>query len=215
MAGVWDDYYNFFVQDSTTHAADASSLISGGVNVFELAAGTQGAPHRALKPTAASYETVNRTRGIASTSPLTSGTEQYVGIYLPKDFTAHSVVWFSGTQAAVAPTHAIAGLRDSAGIKLAASADGTSTAWAANAARTFVFSADFTTTYAGLHYLTLMMTVTTTLPDLLGVTSSSVLAGLAPKIAATGDASLTTSIPSTGGTLTAVATIPYAYVVSA
>lgn len=81
-------------------------------------------------------------------------------IYLPKGFRVNGITFFSVAAISVG-THQWFGLWNSALANIAASADDTSTAWAAGTAKRLALTAPFTTTYAGTHYVGLGQVATT------------------------------------------------------
>jgi hypothetical protein len=89
-------------------------------------------------------------------------------IWLPKGFVVSNLIWYSGSTAAITPTNQWAGLYDSARVQLAVTGNKTTTAIAANSKFTWAIatiasgaSATFTTTYAGLYYVGIMIVAAT------------------------------------------------------
>jgi hypothetical protein len=119
---------------------------------------------------------------LANTSVLTSGQLIGVNVQLPKGLTITSISFTSATTALVTGTNQWFGLADSTGAILRLTGDDTSTAWAANTKKTLNLSSTFTTTYAGLHYV-LIMVAASTVPTL-----STVGSGFAGDITRTGGA---------------------------
>ena len=130
-------------------------------------------------------------------------------IYIPGGTVVTNISFFSGTQAASAPTHYSFGLYNysaTAPTAIGISADQTSTAWAANTIKTLALaSGPFTVTTSGLYYVAIGMTATTavSLKGLPARTDGS-LCGTAPILAginATGNPA--GAMPATIGVTTA------------
>jgi parallel beta-helix repeat protein len=120
----------------------------------------------ALRPSGR-YETTSRLR-LGTTSTPTSGTLYLVPIWLPKGLVISNLSFVSGGTAASAPTNWWFTLHNSARVALARTADQTTSAWAANTIKTLAIAqatagtaSSYTTTYAGLHYLGVMIKATT------------------------------------------------------
>lgn len=101
-------------------------------------------------------------------STLVSGVLNLVPIWLPKGFVVGNLVWGTTGTAGATMTHQWMGLYSSSLVQLAVTSDKTSTAIAANTKFTWAIatiasgaSATFTTTYAGIHFVGLMVTATT------------------------------------------------------
>ena len=133
-------------------------------------------------------------------------------IYLPANTVVSSITCVSGATALATATNQWFALYDSALNKLSVSTDDTSTAWAADTAKTLSFATAFTTTYSGLHYIGVMVKATT-VPTLAGQATRASITGLAPKLTGTSTGSLTNpaSAPAIAAALTAVAASIYAY----
>lgn len=123
------------------------------------------------------YETISR-RDIAASITMTSGTLYMMGIGLPKGVTLNNIYVAFGT-AESGGTHAWAALFNSSRVMLARSADNTGATFiTANTVKTFPIAqlaggagTSFTTTYDGEHYIGVMVTASTTMPTLRGVTA--------------------------------------------
>lgn len=138
---------------------------------------TAEALRQALIP-AARIETRSRLDCGVQSSASASGQLLLVPIWLPAGYVVSNITFVSGTTAANGPTHWWFGLYDSSRVQLATTADQTTTAWGTGTAKTLPITtvaggagASFTTTYTGLHYLGVMITVTTTMPTLAGAGS--------------------------------------------
>lgn len=147
----------------------------------------------------------------------TLGVELYTAVDLPKGEVITSVTFVSGTTAGAAMTNQVAALYNNDGTTLtrvAVSADGTSTAWGANTAKTFTLTTPYTTVIASsgnnTHYVGLVVAGTTA-PTLTGNTlQNAVVAALGFKRAGTAGSGLTATQASVAlSGVTAVATIPY------
>jgi hypothetical protein len=79
----------------------------------------------------------------ATLTPLTSGTLYCAGTTLAAGVPINWVGFFSGSTAAVTPTHQWAVLMDLSGRVIAVSADRTNAAWAANSFQQFTFTSQF------------------------------------------------------------------------
>lgn len=124
----------------------------------------------AISPTGR-YETTSRLRLGTASTPV-SGALYLTPIWLPKGLVISSITFVSGGTAAVSPTNQWFTLHNSSRVALARTADNTTTAWAANTAKTLNIAqttagsaSSYTTTYAGLHYLGVMVAAST-MPNL-------------------------------------------------
>jgi len=113
------------------------------------------------------YATMPRYAAAASGTP-TSGALSLTPVWLPSGFVVGNLVWGTAGTAGVTMTHQWAGLYDSSYAQLAVTSDKTSTAIAADTKFTWAIatiasgaSTTFTTTYAGTHFLGLMIAATT------------------------------------------------------
>ncbi|CUW29710.1 MULTISPECIES: right-handed parallel beta-helix repeat-containing protein [Streptomyces] len=137
-----------------------------GSNIVDLDLAPLPALESAMRP-AGRYETTSRLRcGTASTP--TSGTLYLVPIWLPKGLVVGNISFASGGTAAVSPTNWWFTLHDSSRKLLARTADQLTAAWAANTVKTLAIAqttagtaTSYTTTYAGLHYLGIMVKAST------------------------------------------------------
>src|SRR5438132_1569923 len=173
--------------------------------------------------TAPGFETI--TRDLAGASGVTtnvpaSGTLQVSAIWLPSGLVHNNIAVRSGTTGANGPTHWWFGLYGNGLGLLAATADQTSTAWAASTSKVLAIatiasgaSASFTTIYSGLYYVGFLMTSTVSNVSL--VTVPSLINGIGPVLGATSDTGLTTpsAFPHTAASLVAATAARfYAYV---
>ena len=154
------------------------------------------------------YETTSRLR-CGTTSTPTSGTLYLVPIWLPQGFVVSNISFVSGGTAMVTPTNWWFTLHNRSRVALARTADQLTAAWAANTVKTLAIAqatagaaASYTTTYAGLHYLGVMIKATT-VPNLVSEGSvADVLASVSPGFGGT-DTGQTTPPTVTAGAFTA------------
>lgn len=153
------------------------------------------------------YETFDRCLcDEVNTAVLSTGRLSLQAIYLPAGVTINSISFWSATTAAGTPTNQLFGLFDSSYNLLRSSTNDTTTAWAANSRKTLSLTSAFTTTYAGIHYLGIMVTATT-VPTIKGNTAKvgGQLNAAAPTMGGTSTTGLTTALPATAaapGTVT-------------
>lgn len=150
----------------------------------------------------AQNRTVSRTSELAETYPrrfvtsnamtLTSGTLYRCGIHLPKGLTVTSIT-FASIGAAGAMTHQFFGLYDSSLVLLRSTGDDTSTAWGANTLKTLNLTSTFPTTYAGLHFIALL--VVGTPPTIANTTQAQALSSAAPQMNGNTSDTSQTSLP--------------------
>lgn len=119
------------------------------------------------------YETTSRLRLGTASSP-TSGTLYLVPIWLPKGLVVSNITFVSGGTAGASLTNQWFTLHNSSRVAVARTADATTAAWAANSAKTLAIAqttagsaSSYTTTYAGLYFLGVMIAGTTP-PNLVG-----------------------------------------------
>ncbi|GGN46812.1 right-handed parallel beta-helix repeat-containing protein [Streptomyces fuscichromogenes] len=178
-----------------------------GSNLVDTDLSPLPALEMAMRP-AGRYETTSRLR-LGTTSTPTSGTLYLVPIWLPKGLVISTISFISGATAAATPTNWWFTLHDSSKVALARTADQTTTAWAANTVKTLAIAqttagtaSTYTTTYAGLHYLGIMVKATT-VPNLVSEGSmADVVASVSPGLGGT-DAGLSTPPTVTSGAFTA------------
>ncbi|MEV7867492.1 right-handed parallel beta-helix repeat-containing protein [Streptomyces sp. NPDC088124] len=143
-----------------------------GSNVVDQDLTPLPALEAAISP-AGRYETTSRLRCGGESQPST-GWLYLVPIWLPKGLTVANLTFVSGNTAAAGLTNQWFTLHNSARVALARTADATTAAWAAATAKTLNIAqatggtaSSYTTTYAGLHYLGVMIAGTTP-PSLAG-----------------------------------------------
>lgn len=113
------------------------------------------------------YASLPRWAAGGSAAPV-SGTLHLVPVWLPKGFVVGNISWVNANTAGATMTHQWAGLYNSSYVQLATTADLTSSAIATNTKFTWPISqiaigasATFTTTYAGIHFVGVMIAATT------------------------------------------------------
>lgn len=162
--------------------------------------------------TAAKAHTGARTNFVTDVAGLLSGREDYQLIWLLQNQRITTITYYSGTTAAITPTHALFSIRSLTKGLLAVTADGLTTAWAANTAYTGTLVTPYVVPVSGFYYLGRMVTAAT-VPTLRGITGDVTLNTIPPVASATSaDTGLTTVLPAAGGVLTPVALQVYATV---
>lgn len=203
----------------------ASPALTGNPTVNGISVSTtdsQSPAVKALKPTAAQFETFPRCNGtfVVTTGGPVSGTPLIRAIWLPKG-TVVSSINFVTVAAAVAPTHSWAALLDNNLNQLANTADTGATAIPANSVISWPIAAkasgaaiSFTTTYSGLYYIKLVMVATTTVAHIIEASDVSLLNDIAPPLNGTGVAGQTVPpvYPNVEVMTSASTTSMYAYV---
>lgn len=169
---------------------------------------------RVLQPNAYAAESVPRSAAtITSRGTLASGRMSVVAIELPVGLTINKLIFHSGTTALATGSNQWFCLLDQNRNQLAVTADDTSTAWASNTAKALSLATPFTTAYAGLYYLGVVV-VATTVPSLVAIQQLGYIAGLAPVLSGTANTALTNpaSCPATAQALAVVGDMLYAAV---
>lgn len=145
----------------------------------------------------------------------TSGTLYMQGIVLVKGMVVTNITWFSLTQALVTGTNQWFALFDSSRNKLEVTADDTSTAWAANSAKTLALASPYTVTSTGWYYLGLCV-VASTPPSRAGASSldNASFRIAAPIVGGTSNTGLTNpaSCPTTANAISSLSSTSYAEV---
>lgn len=165
-----------------------------------------------LKPSAAIFESIARQAADSNLAVLATGTLVLQAVYIPACSVVSSITFVSGATALATATNQWFALYDASLNKLAVTSDDTSTAWAADSAKTLSFATPFVATYSGVHYVGIMVKATT-VPTLAGEATRASVVGLTPKLTGTSTGSLTNpaSAPAVAGAITAVAASIYAY----
>lgn len=166
-------------------------------------------------PTAAIAQTYARTDAISNIAPLSSGRLSFTLAWLPAG-TYNSITFVSATTPVGTPSNQWFAIYDATTLaKVAVTNDDTTTAWAANTAKTLTISGGVTVT-EGLYYIGIMVNAGT-VPTLYGTSSSasSTVNALPPILtgADTTNTGRTTpaTAPATAAALTASTLTPYAY----
>ena len=158
-------------------------------------------------------ESCNRLLAGSDLAIAATGVELAVGVPLQAGDVITNITFVTGGTAAVTPTAGYAVLRDSAGAKLAQTADFGSTARAANTAYTVALTAAYTVTAAGLFMIGISFTAAT-IPTLRGASlANATLAGAlgvsAAVLTRTHGAAVGAVAPATVATPTTVFAVPY------
>ncbi|QCX81039.1 Plasmin and fibronectin-binding protein A precursor [Streptomyces sp. YIM 121038] len=170
---------------------------------------TVGALEELMRP-AGRFETTSRLRCGTSSSAMTSGVLYLVPIWLPKGAVISNLSFVTGGTGVGTPTNYWFTLHDRSRVALARTADQTTAAWAANTTKTLAIAqttagsaSTYTTTYAGLYYLGIMIKATT-MPTIVGEGSMTAGASSSPGFGDT-NTGQTTPPTVTSGAFTAAA----------
>lgn len=169
-----------------------------------------------IPPTGAVAQSTSRALAHASSAQLLSGRAHYVAVPLAAGQVISSITFVSGTQAAVTPTNQWFSLYSLSGTtlsKLAVTNDDTSTAWAANSAKTLSIASPYTITATGTYYLGIMVAAGT-VPSLQAATVSATVQALPPIVCGLDGTNTGLTTPATAPatcSLTAVGVVLYAY----
>lgn len=167
-------------------------------------------------PTGAIQSTIpgDRTASSGAAGLLTSGRLTLAGgVVLPRSRLISSITFVAAGTGAGTPTNQWFCLVDQSLNVLAKTVDDTTTAWAANAAKTLSIAGGYTPATDKAVYLGIVVAAAT-VPTLTQISIATPVGGLTPMIAATSTTGLTNpaSLGATAGALTALAGLPYAYV---
>jgi hypothetical protein len=162
----------------------------------------------------------------ANVAAAASGTLTLTAVPLAAGQTVSSITFISATTAGVALLNQWFALYDSARKLWAVTSDDTSTAWAANTAKTLniatvsatpggtqAAATSFVVPYNGLWYVGFMVAVTTTVPTAVSlVQNNAAINAVVPILGGTADTGLTTpsTAPATAAAITATADRKYA-----
>ena len=144
---------------------------------------------------------------------LVSGTLMVSAIYLRSGQVASAATFRSGGTALSTATNQWACLLDADRVVRAVSANGTSGAWAGNAAKTFTFGAAYTVPSTGWYYVGLMVAATT-VPSIIGISDGYTdVSGIAPVLSASSSTGQTSppALAATMGAFTAKSQKAWAY----
>lgn len=166
--------------------------------------GYQGPTPSNLGITGTIAETIPRELLVETNTTVgATGVLNMMAIYLYAGQLVSNISISSATTAAGTPTNYRFGLYSSGLVKLAESANQTTSAWAANTVKTLAMTTPYRVSASGLYYIGYYMTATTvpTLKGNLGKTGGQ-LAGTAPILHGTSSTGLTTALPDPAGALT-------------
>lgn len=150
--------------DGTALFADSTQTLGVAYKNVSAVSGVMG---RNVPPAGGIMETIPRWSATTGNAPP-SGSVQGIPVYLDSGVTITSISFANGSTAIAAATNQVFGLYNAALALLATTTDDTSTAWAANTIKTLNLTpGTFTTTYAGIHWIALLL-VATTRPNVLG-----------------------------------------------
>lgn len=170
------------------------------------------------KPSGMFRESMDRRYVVTNMSALTTQVMLSAAISLEAGDVVTNLTFLSGATAANTPTNWWFALYDDSTTPalIAQTADQTSTAWAANTAKTVALATAYLVPRSGIYYAAIMVKATTP-PTIAGVTlqnaagAGAVVSGQ-KVLAQTSGAALTDTAPATVATPTTVATIPYVVV---
>jgi hypothetical protein len=158
---------------------------------------------------------LHRRMATGNLAALSTGVMTSVALYLERGDTVTNLTFVSATTAAGTPTNWWFALYDTASTPalIAQTADQTSTAWAANTAKTLALSTPYKVTATGIYYAAVCVAATT-VPTLAGAgLQNAAMAGALVTgqkvLARTSGSGLTTTAPATIATPTTVATVPF------
>jgi hypothetical protein len=139
-------------------------------------------PRNQSKPTASLGQTLPRNTPLANiASSLTTARATYVGIYVQAGQTVTTITFYSATTALGTGTNQFFSLYNAAFGKLAVTNDDTSTAWAANSAKTLTLASPYVVPTSGWYYFGCNV-VATTVPTLAGISTLAAINALAPRV---------------------------------
>jgi len=167
-----------------------------------------------LGPTGTLAETFPRALATTnSAAPTASGTMFMQAIYLTAGQLVSNITIISATTAAGTPTNYFFALYDGSRNLRAQSANQTTTAWAANTAKTLAMTTPYRVPTSGLYYIAILVTATT-VPTTHGgpAKANAVVASTAPILHGTSTTGLTTSLPDPAAAITAGTVSMYAAV---
>lgn len=157
---------------------------------------------------------MRRTEAGGNLAALTTQIMTAVALYLEAGDVVTNLTFMSGATGAGTPTNWWFALYDTVATPalIAQTADQTSTAWAADTAKTVALSAPYTVTATGIFYAGVMVKATT-VPTLIGASiqtdaSGAIVTGQ-KVLARTSGSALTATAPATIATPTTVGTVPY------
>lgn len=165
-------------------------------------------------PTGVFRANLRRTELGGNLTALTTAVMTSVALYLEAGDVITNLTFCSATTAADTPLNWWFALYSTASTpaKVGQSADQTTTAWAADTAKTLALTTPYTVTTTGIHYASIMMKATATVTllgaDLNANASAAVVTGQ-KVLARTSGSALTATAPSTIASSTTIAAVPY------
>lgn len=183
---------------------------AGGLATLDTAGNLVG--NMDLPPTGMLRANLRRSECGGNLAALTTQVMTAVALHLRAGDVITNLTFCSATTAAGTPTNWWFALYDTAATPalLRQTADQTSTAWAANTAKTVALATPYTVPTTGVYYAAVMVKATTP-PTLVGAslhTGAAVVTGQ-KVLAVTSGSSLTDTAPATLATPTTVGTVPY------
>lgn len=168
------------------------------------------------RPPGATFETLDHTRPSTNNTSMTSGTLYLHAIDLPQGFKVSSISWASGSTALSnggGSPHYWVALYDSSKNLLASSTDDVAATISANSVKTTTLTSAFTTTYAGKHFIGVMVNSGGgTQPTFANQASLSALVNWSDVRHATADTGLAGTPPNPAGSTSNIGNQLYAYV---
>lgn len=186
--------------------------VVGDINAA-LYGGLPYIPPHWCRPTGAVRQSIDRAGAHANlTAALSTGRLYMQGVYYARGEVVTSITFVSATTQLGTGANQWAALFSSARVQLAISADDTSTAWAANTAKTFTMTTPYVIPVAGIYYHGLNVTATT-VPTLAGQSTLAGIQGIAPILSGYADTGLTNpaSCPATAAAITSLNVTAYTY----
>lgn len=217
-----DTTFQLFVNGTTTNTAITTVITLPpftAADYDDMGWVIRGYQGQILTETSASFQDANYSVAFAETfdrnfceeanlSALSTGRLSLQAIWLTAGEVINWISFHSATTAANAPTNQLFGLYDINRNLLATTANDTTGAWSTNSIKTLKLSSPYTVTTSGLYYLGIMVTATTAVPTLKGLTAltSTQLHGASPILGGTSSTGLTTSLPNPAAALTVATT---------
>jgi hypothetical protein len=140
-------------------------------------------------------ETTLRHLCTENNATVTSGTLVLAPIWLKAGTVVTNISFFSGGTAAVAPTNQFFALYTQSLGLVAASANATTAAWAANTIKTLAMTAAYTVPVSKMYYVGIMVTATTTMPTIKQTVFGTAVRALPLILGGSSTTGLTTVLP--------------------
>jgi hypothetical protein len=174
------------IDSAAARTVDLEALYAAGEpTVHQSPAPMEASTTGALMPASVTHSTVPRAAQVRDLAVLESGRLHLVAIDLPAGLSVQDITFFSGATGAAGATHQWFALFDASNSALAVTVDDAAAEWAPNSAKTLRASIPHVTTYAGLHYLGIMVAAST-IPTLMAVEGSAAFSAQPPVLAGTG-----------------------------